>query len=386
MSVIETDEQKQLRAAVAGLAKRYNNIDYVLPKARKGEPLTELWREAAQLGFLGVNLPEEYGGGGAGIYELALVQEELAAQGCGLLLVVVSPAICGTIIAKFGTDEQKQRWLPALADGSKIMAFGITEPDAGSNSHEITTVARRDGEDWILRGSKIYISGVDQADAVLIVARTEDAKSGKLRPALFIVPTDADNFVKTPMEMDIVEPDRQFTLFLDDVRLPADALVGEPDAALMQLFAGLNPERILGAAMAVGMGRYALDAAVRYANERTVWKSPIGAHQGIAHPLAQCKIELELAKLMMQKAAVLYDSGDDFGAAEAANMAKYAAAEASIKSLDQAIQTHGGGGLTREYGLAAMLGAARIARVAPVSREMILNFVSQHSLGLPRSY
>ncbi|AKE90942.1 MULTISPECIES: acyl-CoA dehydrogenase family protein [Rhodococcus] len=386
MSVIETDEQKQLRAAVAGLAKRYNYVDYVLPKARKGEPLTELWREAAQLGFLGVNLPEEYGGGGAGIYELALVQEELAAQGCGLLLVVVSPAICGTIIAKFGTDEQKQRWLPALADGSKIMAFGITEPDAGSNSHEITTVARRDGEDWILRGSKIYISGVDQADAVLIVARTEDAKSGKLRPALFIVPTDADNFVKTPMEMDIVEPDRQFTLFLDDVRLPADALVGEPDAALMQLFAGLNPERILGAAMAVGMGRYALDAAVRYANERTVWKSPIGAHQGIAHPLAQCKIELELAKLMMQKAAVLYDSGDDFGAAEAANMAKYAAAEASIKSLDQAIQTHGGGGLTREYGLAAMLGAARIARVAPVSREMILNFVSQHSLGLPRSY
>ncbi|MGX7730499.1 acyl-CoA dehydrogenase family protein [Rhodococcus sp. 2H158] len=386
MSVIETDEQKQLRAAVAGLAKRYNYVDYVLPKARKGEPLTELWREAARLGFLGVNLPEEYGGGGAGIYELALVQEELAAQGCGLLLVVVSPAICGTIIAKFGTDEQKQRWLPALADGSKIMAFGITEPDAGSNSHQITTVARRDGEDWILRGSKIYISGVDQADAVLIVARTEDAKSGKLRPALFIVPTDADNFVKTPMEMDIVEPDRQFTLFLDDVRLPADALVGEPDAALMQLFAGLNPERILGAAMAVGMGRYALDAAVRYANERTVWKSPIGAHQGIAHPLAQCKIELELAKLMMQKAAVLYDSGDDFGAAEAANMAKYAAAEASIRSLDQAIQTHGGGGLTREYGLAAMLGAARIARVAPVSREMILNFVSQHSLGLPRSY
>ncbi|MDX5312622.1 MAG: acyl-CoA/acyl-ACP dehydrogenase [Rhodococcus sp. (in: high G+C Gram-positive bacteria)] len=386
MSVIETDEQKQLRAAVAGLAKRYNYTDYVLPKARKGEPLTELWREAAGLGFLGVNLPEEFGGGGAGIYELALVQEELAAQGCGLLLVVVSPAICGTIIAKFGTDEQKQRWLPGLADGSKIMAFGITEPDAGSNSHQITTVARRDGEDWILHGSKIYISGVDQADAVLVVARTEDAKSGKLRPALFIVPTDAENFVKTPMEMDIVEPDHQFTLFLDDVRLPADALVGEPDAALMQLFAGLNPERILGAAMAVGMGRYALDAAVRYANERTVWKSPIGAHQGIAHPLAQCKIELELAKLMMQKAAVLYDSGDDFGAAEAANMAKYAAAEASIKSLDQAIQTHGGGGLTREYGLAAILGAARIARVAPVSREMILNFVSQHSLGLPRSY
>ncbi|MBH0119492.1 acyl-CoA/acyl-ACP dehydrogenase [Rhodococcus sp. HM1] len=386
MSVIETEEQKQLRAAVAALAERYNYVDYVLPKARRHEPLTELWDEASKLGFLGVNLPEEYGGGGAGIYELALVQEELAAKGCGLLLVVVSPAICGTIIAKYGTDAQKQQWLPGIADGSKIMAFGITEADAGSNSHRISTVAKRDGEDWILHGSKIFISGVDQADAVLVVARTEDAKTGKLRPALFIVPTDTPGFVKTPMEMDIIEPDHQFTLFFDDVRLPADALVGEPEAALMQLFAGLNPERILGAAMAVGLGRYALDAAVRYAGERTVWKDPIGAHQGIAHPLAQCKIELELAKLMMQKAAVLYDSGDDFGAAEAANMAKYAGAEASIKTLDQAIQTHGGGGLTQEYGLASLLGAARIARVAPVSREMILNFVSQHSLGLPKSY
>ncbi len=314
------------------------------------------------------------------------MQEELAAQGAGLLLVVVSPAICGTIIGKYGTDAQKQEWLTALADGSKIMAFGITEPDAGSNSHQITTTARRDGDDWILRGNKVYISGVDQADAVLVVARTEDHRTGKLKPALFIVPTDAENFVAQPMEMDIIEPDHQFTLFLDDVRLPANALVGSEDAALMQLFAGLNPERILGAAMAIGMGRWALEAGVKFAKERTVWKTPIGAHQGLAHPLAQCKIELELAKLMMQKAATLYDSGDDFGAAEAANMAKYAAAEAAIKTLDQAIQTHGGGGLTKEYGLAAMLGAARIGRVAPVSREMILNFVAQHSLGLPKSY
>ncbi|MGW6379236.1 acyl-CoA dehydrogenase family protein [Rhodococcus sp. NPDC055112] len=386
MSFIESDEQKALRAAVSKLGERFNYVDYVLPRSRRGEPLTELWNEAGKLGFLGVNLPEEYGGGGAGIYELALVQEELAAHGAGLLLVVVSPAICGTIIGKYGTDEQKQQWLPGLADGSKIMAFGITEADAGSNSHQITTTARRDGADWILTGNKIFISGVDQADAVLIVARTEDHKTGKLKPALFIVPTDTENFVKTPMEMDVIEPDHQFTLFLDEVRVPGEALVGSEDAALMQLFAGLNPERILGASMAIGVGRYAIDAAVKYAKQRTVWKTPIGAHQGIAHPLAQAKIELELAKVMMQKAAFLYDSGDDFGAAEAANMAKYAAAEASIKALDQAIQTHGGAGLSKEFGLAAMLGAARIARVAPVSREMILNFVSQHSLGLPRSY
>ncbi len=386
MSFIETDEQKELRASVGKLAERYNYTDYVLGKARAAEPLTELWNEAGKLGFLGVNLPEKYGGGGAGIYELALVQEELAARGAGLLLVVVSPAICGTIISKYGTEAQREQWVRRLADGSAIMAFGITEPDAGSNSHQITTTARRDGDDWLLSGRKIYISGVDRADAVLIVARTEDHRTGKLKPALFIVPTDAANFVKQPIDMELISPDRQFMLFLDDVRLPADALVGAEDAALMQLFAGLNPERILGAALAVGMGRYALDRAVKYANERTVWKTTIGAHQGLSHPLAQIKIELELAKLMMQKAAALYDACDDMGAAEAANMAKYSAAEASIRALDQAIQTHGGSGLTQEFGLAAMLGAARIGRVAPVSREMILNFVAQHSLGLPKSY
>ena len=385
MSFVETGVQKELRASVAKLAERYNYTDYVLPRARAGQPLTELWQEAGKLGFLGVNLPAEYGGG-AGIYELALVQEELAAQGAGLLLVVVSPAICGTVIARYGTEEQQRRWLPGIGDGSRIMAFGITEPDAGSNSHQITTTARRDGDDWILHGQKVFVSGVDQADAVLIVARTEDHRTGKLKPALFIVPTDAPNFVAQPMEMDIVEPDHQFTLFLDDVRLPADALLGEEDAALLQLFAGLNPERVLGAAMAVGMGRYALSRAAEYANQRQVWKVPIGAHQGLAHPLAQIKIELELAKLMMQKAASLYDGGDDVGAGEAANMAKYAAAEASIRALDQAIQTHGGAGLSKEHGLASMLAGARISRVAPVSREMILNFVAQHSLGLPKSY
>ncbi|WP_040792880.1 acyl-CoA dehydrogenase family protein [Nocardia paucivorans] len=386
MSFIESEERKQLRAAVADLAAKYNYRDYVLPRARRNEPLTELWAEAGKLGFLGVNLPEEYGGGGAGIYELALVMEELSAQGAGLLLMVVSPAICGTIISRYGTDEQKATWLPKLADGSAKMVFGITEPDAGSNSHQITTTARRDGDEWVLNGRKIFISGVDQAEAVLIVSRTEDHKTGKLKPALFIVPTDAPGFVKTPQEMDIIEPDHQFTLFLDDVRLPANALVGKEDAALMQLFAGLNPERIMGAAMAVGLGRYALDRAVEYAKERAVWKTPIGAHQGIAHPLAAVKVELEMAKLMMQKAATLYDAGDEMSAAEAANMAKYAAGEASIKALDQAIQTHGGAGLTAEYGLASMLAAARIARIAPVSREMVLNFVAQHSLGLPKSY
>jgi alkylation response protein AidB-like acyl-CoA dehydrogenase len=386
---IESEERQALRESVAAMAASYGQ-DYYLEKARAGQYTGELWSEAGKLGLLGVNLPEEYGGGGAGMYELSLVMEEMAAQGCALLMMVVSPAINGTIISKFGTDEQKKRWVPGIADGSITMAFAITEPDAGSNSHRITTTARRDGGDWILNGQKVYISGVDQAQAVLVVGRTSQsgpgAKSESLRPALFIVPTDSPGFTYTPIEMELISPDRQFQVFIDNVRLPADALVGSEDAAIAQLFAGLNPERIMGAASAVGMGRFAIGKAVDYVKTRQVWKTPIGAHQGLSHPLAQNYIEVELAKLMMQKAATLYDSGDDGGAAEAANIAKYAAAEASTRAVDQAVQSLGGNGLTKEYGIAAALAVSRLARIAPVSREMVLNFVAQTSLGLPRSY
>jgi alkylation response protein AidB-like acyl-CoA dehydrogenase len=170
------------------------------------------------------------------------------------------------------------------------------------------------------------------------------------------------------------------------VRLPADALVGDEDAGLLQLFAGLNPERVMTAAFSLGMGRYALDVAVEYARTRQVWREPIGSHQAIAHPLAQSRIELELARLMMHKAAFLYDAGDDMAAGEAANMAKYAAGEASARAVDQAVHTLGGNGLTSEYGLASLLTASRVGRIAPVSREMILNFVSHYTLGLPKSY
>ena len=384
-SFIESDERQALRKSVAALAANYGP-DYYLEKARAGGHTDELWREAGQLGFIGVNLPEELGGGGAGMYELALVMEELSAGGCPLLMMVVSPAINGTIIAKFGTDEQKKRWVPGIADGSITMAFAITEPDAGSNSHRITTTARRDGSDWILSGQKVWISGLDQAQAVLVVSRTEEKKTGNLRPALFIVPTDTPGFTFTKIPMELTMPESQFQVFIDEVRLPADALVGAEDAAIAQLFAGLNPERIMGAASAVGMGRLALEKACDYVKTRQVWKTPIGAHQGIAHPLAQNHIELELARLMMQKAASLYDAGDDMGAAEAANMAKYAAGEASTRAVDQAVQSMGGNGLSQEYGVAAMLVGSRLARIAPVSREMILNFIAQTSLGLPRSY
>ncbi|MFF4156224.1 acyl-CoA dehydrogenase family protein [Streptomyces sp. NPDC001678] len=384
-TLIETPEQRALRTAVAALGARYGRA-YFAASVRDGKHADELWAEAGKLGYLGVSLPEEYGGGGGGITELAVVLEELGAAGCPLLLLVVSPAICGTVISRFGTDAQKRAWLPGLAAGTTRMAFGITEPDAGSNSHRLTTTARRDRGDWVLTGRKVFISGVDVADATLIVGRTEDARTGRLKPCLFIVGRDAPGFTRRPIPMDIASPEKQFELVLDEVRLPADALVGDEDAGLLQLFAGLNPERVMTAAFAIGMGRYAIARAVEYARDRRVWDEPIGAHQAIAHPLARSHIEIELARLMMYKAAHLYDAGDDEGAGEAANMAKYAAAEAAVRAVDQAVHTLGGNGLSVEFGLASLITAARVARVAPVSREMILNYVSHRTLGLPKSY
>ncbi|PSK96517.1 hypothetical protein CLV63_111112 [Murinocardiopsis flavida] len=392
MSFVESDERQALRAAVSSLAARYGPA-YYREKARSGKYLSELWTEAGELGYLGVNLPEEYGGGGGGIGDLAAVLEELSAAGCPTLMAVVSPAICGTVLSRFGTPEQQRRWLPGIASGRQIFAFAITEPDAGSNAHNITTTARPDGDGWVLSGRKTFISGVDVADAVLVVARTEDAGSGRLRPALFVVPTGTPGFEAQRIPMDLVSPDHQFGLFFDDVRLPSDSLVGEPESGMLQLFAGLNPERIMAAALSSGSARFALDRAVEYAGQREVWGVPIGAHQGLAHPLAQIKVEVELARLMTGKAAFLYDSADaatvraaSVDAGEAANMAKYAAAEANVRAVDQAVQTLGGNGFASEFGLGAAIVTARLGRIAPVSREMVLNFVAQHSLGLPKSY
>ncbi|TCC40387.1 acyl-CoA dehydrogenase family protein [Kribbella speibonae] len=385
MSFTESEERRELRKVVSELGKKYG-YEWFNQQARTGGHTTELWLEAGKLGFLGVNLPEQYGGGGGGMADLSIVLEELGAAGCPLLMMVVSPSICGTVISRFGTDDQKRQWLPGLADGTTIMAFAITEPDAGSNSHQITTTARRTDDGWSLTGRKVFISGLDVAKAVLVVGRTEDAKTGKLKPALFIVPIDAPGVEFQQIEMDLISPDKQYALFLDDVQLPREALVGSEDAALMQLFAGLNPERIMASAFAIGIARHALGKATAYVKERQVWKAPIGAHQGLSHPLAQIKIELELARLMMQKAAALYDAGDDMGAGEAANMAKYAAGEVAVRATDQAVQSLGGNGMTVEYGVASLVAAARATRIAPVSREMILNFVAQHSLGLPKSY
>jgi alkylation response protein AidB-like acyl-CoA dehydrogenase len=386
MDFDHTPEQRLLRESVSALGRRYGHPYYV-GKARAGEHTDELWAETAKLGYLGVSVPAEYGGGGGGITELAIVTEELAAAGCPLLLLVVSPAIVATIVARHGTDAQRAEYLPGFADGTLKVCFAITEPDAGSNFHNLATVARPDGDEYVLSGRKVYISGVDECSHVLVVARMADERTGRLQPALFLVPTDAPGFAANKIDMEIVSPENQFMLFLDDVRVPAGALIGgSAEAGLPALFSGLNPERITVAAMSIGTARYALERASSYVAGRSVWGRPIGTHQGVSHPLAHAAIQVELARLMVAKAASLYDAGRDVEAGVSANMAKYAAAEAAVLAVDTAIQAHGGNGMTTEYGVATLMGGVRAGRIAPVSREMILNFVAQHVLGQQKSY
>lgn len=390
MDFRESEEHLLLREAVAKIAGQFGH-EYFQEKTNSGGRPDELWNALGEHGFLGVHLPEEYGGGGGGISDLAIVCEEVAAAGCPLLLILVSAAISAEVVSRFGSDEQKQAWLPGLA-GTEKMVFAITEPDAGSNSHNVATTARREGDVYRVNGTKTYISGVDEAPRMLTVVRTgTDESTGRARLSLLVIDTDAPGLERSFIPVEIRTPEKQFTLFFDDVEVPADRLVGEEGDGLRQIFYGLNPERITGATLCNGIARYALARAAEYARDRQVWGVPIGTHQGVAHPLAEAKIELELSRLMTAKAAWAHDnsSSDPAGrkaAGEAANMAKFAAAEAGMHALDAAIQAHGGNGMASEYGLADLWGMVRLLRIAPVSREMVLNFVATTSLGLPKSY
>jgi alkylation response protein AidB-like acyl-CoA dehydrogenase len=383
MDFSDAPEHDQLRGAVRSVAAGFGH-DYFAACARDERFPEELWRAIFEHGFGGVNLPEDWGGGGGGTQEMAIVIEELAAQGCPLLFLIVA-GMCGPVIDQFGTPEQKQRWLPGLAAGTLKMAFAITEADAGSNAPGMSTTARLEGDRWLLRGAKQYITGVDVSDSVLVVCRTGPGPRGRGALSLFVVDTSAPGVQFTPIAMEMRIPDRQFSLFFDDVALAPDCLIGVvPDQGMRQVFSSLNPERITVAAQANGLARYFLDKAVAYANQRAVWGVPIGSHQGVAHPLAEAKVGTELARLMTQKAAWLFDHGRKAG--DAAGMAKLAAADAALRCFDQAVQVHGGNGFAREYGLADLWGLTRLMRNAPISREMVLNQVAQHALGLPRSY
>jgi alkylation response protein AidB-like acyl-CoA dehydrogenase len=372
-SAAELDE---LRATVLRTCRGFGH-EYYVRASDAGDNARDLWRALGEIGALGAGISEEHGGAGAGIEALSAVAETIAQAGLPLMLIALSPAVCATVIDGFGTAAQKAEWLPGLADGSRVLGFAITEPDAGSNTHNLRTRARRDAGSWVLSGQKYYVSHVDNADALLTVARVED----ELR--VFIVPTDAPGLSRTPIEVEILSPERQYSVFFDDVRLDASAIVG-PDAGMAVLYAGLNPERIVSAALLNGIARYAIDIATDYARERTVWDVPIGAHQAVSHPLAKAETALTASRLLTASAARAFDRGEPAGVAAA--MAKLTASEAASTALDAAMQTLGGNGMSREYGLATLHGLVRLFRLAPVSSEMLLNHVAHKRLSLPRSY
>ncbi len=386
MATATDGEIELIRAFVRQLTSRYDR-GYWVQRAEAGQDVEEMWQELAAAGFLGVTVPEEYGGSGLSMQRLAVLMEELGNHGVPLLFLVVSTAMGCIPIAKYGTEEQKRRYLPAMAEGRERFCFAITEPDAGSNSFRIKTRARRDGDDYLLTGQKAFISGADRAQHMLVVVRTSpaDAVSDKREGmSLLIVDTAAPGVTLNRMDTRLLMPEKQFEIFFDDVRVPRANLVGEEGRGLRAIFDALNPERIVGAAMGVGIGRYALSKAVEYAKTRRVFGVPIGAHQGLAHPMAEARTHLELAALMAHHAARVFDEGGEAG--PYANMAKFAAGEAAIEAVDLAMQVHGGSGFTGEVDLITLWPVARLLRTAPVSREMILNYIGEHVLGLPRSY
>ncbi len=381
-------EEAMIRDAVRQIARKYGR-DYWLAKAKSGAFAEELWQELARGGFLGMMIPEQYGGGGLGLRQMAVLIEEMGHQGIPLLLVVVGNVMDAGLIARYGSQEMKDRYLPPLARGETRFCFALTEPTAGSNSFRITTIARADGDSYVLNGQKMFITGVDASDYILVVARTtpfEEVADKREGLSLLIVDRRAPGVTLQPLEMGVLHPETQFAVYFDDVRVPRGDLVGEEGKGSRYLFDALNPERVSAAAVAVGMGRLALDKAVAYAQQRVVFDRPIGAHQGLAHPLAEAKTRLELAALMTRYAAEIFDAGDKVTAAAYANMAKFAAAEAATEACDLAIEVHGGSGFSNDVDLITMWPFIRMLRTVPVSREMILNYIGEHVLGLPRSY
>jgi alkylation response protein AidB-like acyl-CoA dehydrogenase len=379
-----SDEERAIRDAVGGIARSFGP-DYYQQQVDDGGNCAELWNALGANGYLGVHLPEKYGGGGLGLRELAIVVQETAVAGCPMQSMLFSPGVVGTILDRTATEEQKERWLPAVASGQTRLSFAITEPDAGSNAHRISTTAKRDGDHYVVSGQKVFITGMESADWLMFVARTGvDEASGRARLSVLMVNSDAPGLSWTPIRTVMNQPDKSHQVFFDNVEVHAENLIGQEGKGLRVAFTGLNTERILTSSLCTGIGQYALDKATAYVNERRVWGPPIGAHQAVAHPLAAAHIHLQAAQLVTDRACELYDTGAEVG--ELANMAKYLGAAAGLEALDSAVAVHGGNGVTYEYQLATYFWVVRMLNMGPVSKEMILNFVAEHSLGLPRSY
>jgi acyl-CoA dehydrogenase len=381
-----TPEQLAIRDSVAKLCARFD-ADYWLERDRDGGFPTDFHSAIADAGWLGIAMPAEHGGAGLGITEAALMMQTISESGAGFSgASAVHMNIFGlNPVVVFGSEGQKKRWLPPLIRGEQKACFAVTEPNAGLNTAKLTTSARRDGDHYVLRGQKIWISTAQVAAKMLILARTTPA-GAKPTDGLSLFYTDLDRRhveVREIEKMGRKAVDSNL-LFIEELPVPAADLIGEDGKGFDYILHGLNPERILIAAEAIGLGRAALARAVAYASERVVFDRPIGQNQAIQHPLARCWMELEAAQLMVFKAASLYDKGQPCGAE--ANAAKFLAAEACFRACETAMLTHGGMGYAKEYHIERYFREAMIPRLAPVSPQLILCFIAEKVLGLPKSY
>jgi acyl-CoA dehydrogenase len=381
-----TPEQLAIRDSVAKLCQRFD-ATYWLERDRDGGFPDDFHRAIADAGWLGIAMPPEHGGAGLGITEAALMMQTISESGAGFSgASAVHMNIFGlNPVVVFGSAKQKKRWLPPLIRGEQKACFAVTEPDAGLNTAKLKTSARREGDHYILRGQKIWISTAQVAAKMLILARTAPA-GAKPTDGLALFYTDLDRRYVEVREIEKMgrKAVDSNLLFIEELPVPADDLIGEDGKGFDYILHGLNPERILIAAEAIGLGRAALERAVAYASERIVFDRPIGQNQAIQHPLARCWMELEGAQLMVLKAASLYDKGQPCGAE--ANAAKFLAAEACFRACETAMLTHGGMGYAKEYHIERYFREAMIPRLAPVSPQLILCFIAEKVLGLPKSY
>ena len=387
MNFAWSPEQEQLRSAIERVCTPFD-ADYWLRKDREGGFPDDFHRALADAGWLGIAMPEAYGGAGLGISDAALMMHTIAASGAGLSgASAVHMNIFGLHpVVVFGSDEQKARWLPPLIAGQDRACFAVTEPDSGLNTLKLKTRAVRQGDHYRVSGQKVWISTAQVANKVLLLARTTPVEDAQGTEGLSLFYTDLDRRaieVREIQKMGRTAVDSN-QVFIDDLRVPVDDRIGEEGKGFSYILHGLNPERILIGSEAVGLGRAALQRGASYAKERIVFERPIGQNQAIQHPLAKSWIELEAAHLMVQKAAWLYDQGQPCGAE--ANSAKYLAAEACYRACENAILTHGGMGYAKEYHVERYLREAWIPRLAPVSPQLILCFIAEKVLGLPKSY
>ena len=383
-----TPEQLALRDAVSRICDRYPD-EYWLERDREGGFPEPLHADLARDGWLGIAMPQEYGGAGLGMTEAALMMQTIAASGAGFTgASAVHMNIFGlNPVVVFGTDEQRGRWLEPLIAGREKACFAVTEPDAGLDTTKLSTRAVRQGDEYVVHGRKIWISTAQVATKMLLLARTtplSEVDKPTQGLSLFYTNLDREKIEVREIEKMGRKAVDSNMLFIDGLRIPVADRIGEEGRGFEYILHGLNPERILIAAEAVGIGRAALDRAVKYAGERTVFGRPIGQNQGIQHPLAQAWMQLEAADLMVFKAASLYDAGLPCG--PYANTAKYLAAEAGYNACQTAVMTLGGMGYAKEYHVERLLRESFIPRIAPVSPQLIMCFIAEKVLGLPKSY